>query len=503
MKKVIQVVGLGPGAPEQLPLGVLKILRSGAEVFLRTEKHPTVNFLRQEGIPFSTFDYLYETKKTFEEIYSSIVSLLLERVLVVSAGEIVYAVPGNPLVAEKSVELLMQEARRKKIEVFVTPAMGFVEAVCSALKIDPIGGIKVLDGLALKPQDLDPTSGLLIAQVYSRHVASEVKLTLMEVFSDECRIKVVKAAGIPGDEKIEEIPLYELDRLPWIDYLTTVYVPPAREKIKPRTVYPLDSLVEVMARLRSEDGCPWDRAQTHESLKRYLIEETYEVIEAIEEENMHKLCEELGDLLLQIVFHTQLATERDFFDINDVIRGIVAKMIRRHPHVFGDVKADTPDEVRRNWENIKQEERGPEKNNFILNVPRGLPALIRAEKVQNKAAKVGFDWPDVEGVWKKIEEEIEEFKEAINSGDRKKIYHELGDLLFAVVNAARFLAVDPEEALHSTTKRFIQRFSYMEEQARRRGKRLENMTLEEMDALWEEAKRNQGFSTKNSHKILV
>lgn len=253
--------------------------------------------------------------------------------------------------------------------------------------------------------------------------------------------------------------------------------------------YSLDPLVKVMERLRSETGCPWDREQNHESLKPYLIEETYEVIEAIEQKNMYSLREELGDLLLQIVFHTELASEQGIFDINDVVAGIVAKMKHRHPHVFEKKEAISTEEVLDNWEEIKEQEKnraGNEKT--LLDVPRALPALLRARKIQSKAAKIGFDWPNITGAWSKIEEEYQELLEAIKEEDGKAIKDELGDLLFAIVNVARFLEVDPEEALGQTCDKFTGRFDLMESRAKTLGLELKDLTLDEMDELWEEIK---------------
>lgn len=253
--------------------------------------------------------------------------------------------------------------------------------------------------------------------------------------------------------------------------------------------YEFKDLIEIMKLLRSENGCPWDREQTHESLKKYLIEETYEVLEVVDLKDNKRLCEELGDVLLQIVFHAQIAQEDDTFDINDVITGICRKMVSRHTHVFGDAKADTPDEVLVNWEAIKKKEKGIESQTAVLkDVPSNLPALMRSFKVQQKAAQVGFDWDNVEDVFKKVEEEINELKEVFRSNNMERITDETGDALFAIVNLARFLKVQPELALTGTINKFINRFEYIEKSGAQVGKKLEDMTLEEMDKLWNEAK---------------
>ena len=249
-------------------------------------------------------------------------------------------------------------------------------------------------------------------------------------------------------------------------------------------------LVRIMARLRGENGCPWDREQTHASIKPYLLEETYEVLESIDENDPAKLEEELGDLALQIVFHAQMADEAGLFTIADVLRGINEKLRRRHPHIFGDVKADTAQEVLFNWEQIKKLEREKAQGRASLldGVPRELPALLRAHRLQEKASRVGFDWNEARQVFQKVEEELAELRAAMESEQPDRMEAELGDLLFSLVNLGRFIAVNPEDALRKTIARFIDRFQYIEEELARRGTAPGQVTLEEMDALWAEAK---------------
>lgn len=260
---------------------------------------------------------------------------------------------------------------------------------------------------------------------------------------------------------------------------------------KGQSRFPLDPLVDVVAALRGEGGCPWDREQTHDSLKPYLIEETYEALEALEHGDMHSLMEELGDLLLQIGLHAQIASETGLFDMNDIIQAITAKMIRRHPHVFGDVTVRDTTEVLGRWEKIKEQEKGPQQGSILDGVPRHLPALMRAMKIQKKAATVGFDWNRVEDALAKVQEEIGELEEARRTEDRERIREEIGDLLFAVVNVARFCQTEPETALTGTVEKFIGRFHYIEQAARSSHKKLEDMTLAEMDQLWERAKEGK------------
>ena len=249
-------------------------------------------------------------------------------------------------------------------------------------------------------------------------------------------------------------------------------------------------LVDIMTLLRSNYGCPWDKVQTSESIKPYLIEETYEVIEAIDEKDPVKMKEELGDLLLQVVFHAQIAKDRGEFDINDVIDKISDKMVSRHPHVFGDAKFETPEEVTKQWQDRKREE-GKLKDSALEGVPKELPSLLRAHRLQSRAAKVGLDWAKVEDVFGKLDEELEEFKEALEKKDKKEIEDELGDIFFVLVNISRFVGVNAEEALRKTISKFISRFRYIEMTAADEGRQLSDMTLEEMDALWNEAKKGE------------
>jgi MazG family protein len=248
-------------------------------------------------------------------------------------------------------------------------------------------------------------------------------------------------------------------------------------------------LREIVARLRAPDGCPWDREQTHESLRAALVEECYEAIEAIEKSDDVNLREELGDLLLHVVMHAHMAGERQVFTFEEVVEGICEKLIRRHPHVFGDASAEDSKEVLRQWEQIKRAEKG-DRASIMDGLPTSLPGLLRAQNAQKKAARVGFDWDDAEGVLAKLEEEIAELKEAMTAGDSRHTEEELGDLLFSMVNLARKLHIDSETSLAGSTRKFIVRFREVEAAITARGGRIEDSSPEEMNALWDEAKRN-------------
>lgn len=479
---MIKVVGLGPGAVDAITVGTMRVLKESKYIFLRTNMHPTVKYLEENNIKFYTYDSQYKQMQNFDDVYSSIAEDLINKHN--ELGDIVYAVPGHPLVAEKSVNLLLRLCSEKHIEVEILPAVSFIDAVMEALKIDPIDGVKIIDAFDIKNQIMDKRAGVIITQVYNKLIASEVKLSLLEYYKDDTKIYFIRAAGVKESESIREIPLYELDRQEDIDYLTSIYIPKDLDNTKD-----FNELINIIAILRGENGCPWDREQNHQSIKRSLIEESYEVIEAIDKNDDDMMVEELGDLLLQVVFHAQIGKEDGYFDIKDVVQAICNKMIYRHPHVFKNVKVENSDQVLDNWDKLKREEQGLKTyTDELKHVPKILPALIRAEKVQKKAAKVGFDWDKVEDAMKKVLEELNEVKDVYKGNNRDKILEEIGDLTFSVVNVARFLDIDPENALNYTIDKFIKRFEFIEQKVRERNRDMNDMTLKEMDELWNEAK---------------
>ncbi|VTR28851.1 nucleoside triphosphate pyrophosphohydrolase [Actinobacillus pleuropneumoniae] len=322
--------------------------------------------------------------------------------------------------------------------------------------------------------------------------ASEVKLALMELYPDDYPVIVGHALGVEGEEAIQQVPLFELDRIDGYGNLSLIYVPRSDDSnLRQRTFARLHEIVGI---LRSPEGCPWDREQTHESIRKNLIEETYEVLETIDEDDPEHMQEELGDLLLQIMLHSQMEEELGTFTVYDVIQALNDKLIFRHPHVFGESSAKDTESALQNWEQMKAEEKrrkglSPEKASALDGIPRDLPALMKAYKLQKKASKVGFDWDNIDGVFQKIEEELGELRQAVTEGQSDEdTALELGDLLFAVSNAARFIGADPEEALSRTNRKFIRRFSYIEEQLAAQGKTLQESTLDEMEALWQSAK---------------
>jgi len=480
----ITIVGLGPGAFGLITVETLELLQSAKPLILRTAKHPTVPEMVERGITFTSYDHIYEEKESFEEVYNAIANDCLDQAIL---GEnLVYAVPGSPLVAERTVILIRQLAMERGIALTILPGMSFLEVLYTRLAIDPIEGLTVLDAADVTSLPPELATALVVTQLYNPHIASEVKLALMEYYPDDYEVVVVQNLGLP-EEKIRKMPLFELDRIPAIDHLTSLYVPgkPGVER------FTLDPIVDIMATLRSKRGCVWDIEQSHTSLRRYLVEEVYEVLEAIDLAQGDKLCEELGDLLLQIVFHARIAEESKVFTMQQVVDVITSKMVRRHPHVFGDISVRDAGEVVLNWDAIKQQEYGSERPSVLDGIPKGLPSLMRAYKLQGKAAKVGFDWETIQPVWDNIQAELTELKSACAQGEISDIEGELGDVLFSVVNLARFLKIDAEVALNVTNNKFIRRFSYIEQVVKDNDLKWEKLGLSELDMMWKQAKKQE------------
>ncbi|SHJ80221.1 tetrapyrrole methylase family protein / MazG family protein [Hathewaya proteolytica DSM 3090] len=480
---MIKIVGLGPGDKESLTMGTIDCLKQCKNIFFRTEKHPTVDYIKDLGINFHCYDDEYESKESFDQVYQSIARDLICREK--KLGDIVYAVPGHPMVAEKSVRLLIDICTAENIKYSILPAVSFLEAMMQALHIDPVQGLRVIDAFEARNCKLSNKEAVVITQVYNKFMASEVKLALCEYYQEEEEIYFVRAAGIKDEESIRKIKIYELDRQDDIDYLTSLYIPAGI-----KAYGDFYELVSIVKKLRQPDGCPWDKEQDHFTIKKNLLEECYELIEAIENRDEESLIEELGDVLFQVVFHSQIGSDDGYFNIYDVTDRICRKMIERHPHVFSNLSLDSTEKVLDNWDSIKKQEQGLKTYTDELNhVAKTLPALMRAEKVQKKAAKVGFDWNCVEPALEKVKEEFYELLQVYNCENMSRILDEVGDLLFSVVNVCRFLNIDAEEALSHTTDKFIKRFSFIEDAAREKNIDMKSMTLEQMDELWEEAKK--------------
>jgi len=483
MTNKIYIIGLGAGDLDQLPLGVYKSLKQEKNLFLRTKEHPVVVELENEGLQFQSFDSVYEKHDQFSDVYEEITETLLAEA---EKAPVTYAVPGHPLIAERTVQLLLDRGPKRNTEIEIGGGQSFLDAMFQALAIDPIEGFQLLDGTEMSKDSLILNSHTIIGQVYDSFVASEVKLTLMEKLPDEYEVYIVTAAG-SKDEVIKKVALYELDREMELSNLTSVYVPPVDdEEILYKDFTKLRGIISV---LRGPNGCPWDKKQTHQSLKKYLIEEAYELIEAIDNDDIDHMIEELGDVLLQVMLHAQIGEDEGYFTIDDVIEGITAKMIRRHPHVFGDKTAENEEEVMKNWQEIKEQEKGGSVKSLLEGAGKGLPSLLKAYELQKEAAKVGFDWKTAAPILDKVKEEIDELSaEITEKGQQEDIQVEYGDLLFALVNFARHYEINPEEALFKANQKFMRRFAFIEQKAAENGKTVDSYSLDELDAFWDEAK---------------
>lgn len=484
----ITVVGLGPGADDHVTVDTLATIERIGRRHLRTSIHPSAHLVLDASGGAVTHDDLYESADSFADVYAEIA----ERLLVDAAehGHVLYAVPGSPLVLERTVRILRERCGDAAVGLDVRPAMSFLDVAWARLGIDPVeAGAKLIDGHEFATAAAGETGPLLIAHTHANWVLNDIKLAAEDATGDE-RVVVLHALGT-GDEQIVETTWAEMDRVIDADHLTSIWVPELAAPVGRHYV----AFHQLARTLREQ--CPWDIEQTHASLVPYLIEETYEVVDALQalsdtpdDDNDSDpdadLIEELGDLLYQIEFHATIAEQEGRFTMADVAQGIHDKLVHRHPHVFGDLAVDGADDVLTNWDAIKKLEKG--RTSVFDGIPRSLPSLAYAAKVGRKASKLGFDWPDVSGALEKVPEETTEVREAIASGDTDHVAEEMGDLFFATVNVARHVGVDPELALRAATDKFRRRFERVERMAAERGIELVGSDLERLDALWDEAK---------------
>jgi tetrapyrrole methylase family protein/MazG family protein len=481
---MIYVVGLGPGGVLEMSAEALGALRRAKHVFLRTERHPAIASLRIAGIEFQALDELQPSAESMLQRAQQIADCVLS--VAREMQPVAYAVPGHPLIAEDSVRILLEGAHAAGIPVRLVPSRSFLEPVLEAVGYTLSDGLQVIDASSVPRIEPNPCMAQIYYQVEDVQIAAALKAMLLRFYPESFEVTLVHAAGVEGHTEVLSVPLNVLDRQRY-DPLTSLFVLPT--PYSSLSTPGLDGLVGIVATLRGPNGCPWDKEQTHETLKPYLIEEAYEALEAIDSGSPQKLCEELGDVLLQVVMHAQFAAEAGRFDMKRVITQLSNKLVRRHPHVFGDMDVANADEVLRNWDTIKSEEQDGTRSSILEGIPKSLPALLRALTVSKRAARAGFEWANIEGVLEKLQEEEIELHEAIAAQDDRRIHDELGDLLFTVVNVARHAKVNPEESLRLMVERFINRFRQMEQQAALNGQALNDLSPDEWEALWEQAKR--------------
>jgi tetrapyrrole methylase family protein/MazG family protein len=478
---MITILGLGPGGAHLLTREAWDVLCASRRVYLRTRRHPTVAELPPH-LELRDFDDLYEHAARFEDVYAEIAARVIAAAQASPEG-VVYAVPGHPLVGEASVHLIMQRAGALGIPVRLVAGLSFIEptlervAASEAPACDPLDGLQICDALALAAlhhPPLSPDQPALIAQVYSRAVASDLKLTLMNQYPPSHQVFVVR-----GGAPLRATTLATLDHSDDFDHLTTLYLPAL-----PRAGS-FESLQETVAHLRAPEGCPWDREQTHESLRSTLLEETYEVLAAIDAGDLAALREELGDLLLNVVMQAQIATESETFRMSDVIADLIAKLRRRHPHVFGAAVADTAEQVVANWNAIKRQEKGQQARSALDGIPEALPALAQAQKMARRAEQAGFDWDSHDARLVKVREELEE---VVNARDPDHRMEEFGDLIFTIADWADGYDIDIETAARMANQKFARRFRALERLAHARGLSLSTLSAEEKRALWRQIK---------------
>lgn len=466
MKPEVVIVGLGPAGPDLVTAGTLEAITAARHRFVRTARHPSVEVL---GTCHS-FDDLYDGADSLDDVHERIGSHLLgaaER-----HGRILYAVPGSPLVAERTVEMLITDHR---VNCTVLPALSFTDLAWTRLGLDPVAeGVRLVDGRRFGVEAAGERGPLLVVQCDNRMVLSELKLAVDEPPIEP--VTVLYHLGLP-DERIYDVRWDELDRAVVADHLTSIYIPQLADPV----AVEVNRFAELVRRLREE--CPWDRQQSHVSLKRYLLEETYEVLDAIDGldpetgEGFDHLEEELGDLLFQVVFHATIAAQEGRFTLADVARTVHGKLWARHPHVFGDVEVADADEVRRNWEQIKRTEK-PQRG-VMDAVPRSLPALAQTAEVLRKAAELGLNPAATDAERRRLEEQVEALGVEVST-------EEIGRVLLAVVQVASASGVDAEDALRMTAAGLRSRCQAWEQVAAERGLELAGRSAEETAALWSE-----------------
>jgi tetrapyrrole methylase family protein/MazG family protein len=472
----IYIIGLGTGQTVDLSQKSCDLIKGDLAKYARTISHPV--FHNEEFSNLISFDDIFENNLSIENVYDEIYTKLNKELT--QRKEIIYLVPGSPYYGDFVTERFIEEAD-ENIKVEIIDAESFLD---KAIKLGKVKKqkIKIIEGNICQKYDFDIDSCNIITNIENRSLASKVKIELTEIYPDDYKIVIIDVLA----NKTDHISLFELDRQKKYGYSTYIFVESIENSIL--GLYNINDLKKTMAYLRGPEGCPWDRKQNHMSLRECVIEEAYEVVEAIENDDMNNLVEELGDLLLQVVFHAQLASEEGYFTFEDITSRICRKLYSRHPHVFNDADADNESEATLNWEQIKKKEKNINSHSEkISSIPKALSPLTRGYKIQKTAAEVGFDWPDISGPINKVREEIKELMEAYELMEKDKIEEELGDLLFAIVNFSRFLKINPDIALNRTNEKFIKRFKFIEENSH---KDLKDMTLEEMDALWETSKRH-------------
>jgi tetrapyrrole methylase family protein / MazG family protein len=478
----IALVGLGSGNLTDLAAEARQLLAEADEVWVRQGRHPALRVLSK--------DCAVRSLLSDPQIGGGIPGAAARLVELGRRPEgVTYAVPGSPLLGDAVCRVVATLADEKEIPLKILSCVSGVEQALEAVGAGPAASLALVDALeiaGLHVPSFVPGVPALISGVTSASIASRVSEVMMTLYPAQHEVVLItpmdESGWLPQSACLKDVSAAETSHA--FNLGTMLFIPPLAQDAG------FESFQEIVAHLRAPDGCPWDREQTHQTLRQHLLEETYEALEALDANDMTDLCEELGDLLLQVVLHAQIAGESGNFTMVDILQGINRKLVYRHPHVFGSLDVEDVDGVLRNWEALKSAERQKDerkkKKGLLDGVPTTFPALAQAEEIQGRVARVGFDWPDISGVWEKLYEEIAEVRSAPDEQARAA---ELGDLLFSVVNLARWYNVEPESVLRATNLRFRTRFAHIEKRVRRQGLDMSSMTLEQLDEYWEEAKR--------------
>lgn len=467
---MLYFVGLGAGGVQELSDSALQALRRAQRVFLVAPEHSSARALTFAGL-------VYEPCPATPE-------QALETVLNAPERLVALAAPGHPLIGNPVVPALLNAATERNRPVRIVPSRSVLEPVLEAVQLAAPDGIQMLSVQRLPHLRLEPTLPVLWFDLENPDHLKALQTQLLRYYPPAFEVYLIHA---PGDDALTEyrrIAIEKLHQMP-CDAITYLLTPPCPRR---EGAYSgLEGLVRVVAALRAPDGCPWDREQTHASLKPHLLEETYETLEAIDSGDPAALREELGDLLLQVLMHSQIASETGAFDLESVAQHLTEKLIARHPHVFGTAHVETAEQVLKNWDKTKRDQK--QRDSVLEGVPRAMPALARAQEISKRAARVGFEWDSIAGVLDKLREEETELRQAIESGDPERIESELGDMLFTIVNIARHAQIDAEDALRVMVDRFTQRFQWMEAEAARQNRPLDTLSPDEWEALWQQAKQ--------------
>lgn len=476
MKKMqITVAALGPGDASLLTLGALQALKTANTVILRTDRHPLCDFLKEQGVSFTTLDHLYENSFDFDELNQAAAQSLWSAA---KDGDLCYGVM-DP-VQDETVRTLAALAPKNGY-VTILPGVSLAQDCQSALPLMASDKLRIIPAIAHEGSQLIPSEPMLITELNSSVLTSQVKLWLMTLYPDDMEVWFFPPSQ-SSPRTAKALPLMDLDRQKKYDHTTCIFVPIS--PIFQRNRFCFEDLVDIMSTLRGPGGCPWDLEQTHMSLRPYLLEEAYEAVDAINQQDPLHIADELGDVLLQIVFHASIGAQHGDFDVYDVTSAICQKMIYRHGHIFGNDKCATASDVSVNWESLKKKEKGLSTYTDALeDVPKGLPSLLRAWKILKKAAQSGFQYTD--GV-APVLQALSPLLENSNLGENQEQI--FGNILFALVHYARQISCQPELALSNVVEAFICRFASMENAILSDGKALELLTLSEMDVYWKMGK---------------